>query len=149
MADFPNSRLVIVGGTKTVEPFDVGLGDSNVLVRPWSPAIELYYRAADIFVLPSLVEGMSNALLEAMACGLACVATRVGAAESMINHGRTGLLVGPNDPTELRAALERLVHGPAERLRIGAAAASTIADQYAIDRVVAAIVSRALSRPLR
>ncbi len=56
-----------------------------------------FHRAADIFVLPSHAEGMSNALLEAMAVGLPPIATRVGAAESMIEDGVSGILVDVGD----------------------------------------------------
>jgi len=94
-APLSGSRLILVGGTSTVAPMGLAEVDSAVIVRPWTADIVSYYRAVDAFVLPSLVEGMSNALLEAMACGLACVATRVGAAEDMIDSGRTGLLIDP------------------------------------------------------
>jgi glycosyltransferase involved in cell wall biosynthesis len=64
--------------------------------------------AADIFVLPSLYEGMPNALLEAMAASLPVVATTVGAVPEMLENGREGILVPPGEPQALTAALERL-----------------------------------------
>jgi glycosyltransferase involved in cell wall biosynthesis len=111
----------------------------RVIVRDWTDDIREYYRASDIFVLPSHGEGMSNALLEAMACGLAVVATRVGAAPEMIVDGIDGLLVEPGDRLGLRGALCAVVQDPGLRKRIGHAAASTVRDRYAIETVVAAI----------
>lgn len=66
------------------------------------------YHAADIFVLPSLWEGMPNALLEAAASGLPVVATEVEGSSEIVRDGQTGLLVPPADAPALAAALERL-----------------------------------------
>jgi len=60
---------------------------------------------AHIFVLPSLQEGMSNALLEAMACGLPPVATRIGGVEDIVTDGVNGILVKPGDASGLAAGL--------------------------------------------
>jgi len=64
------------------------------------------------FVLPSRWEGMPNALLEAMACGLPCIATRVSGSEDIINDGVNGLLVPPLQPAELAQALRRIIENP-------------------------------------
>lgn len=60
------------------------------------------------FVLPSRWEGMPNALLEAMACGLPCVATRVSGSEDVVKHGVNALMVEPEDPAEMAQALRLL-----------------------------------------
>jgi len=78
--------------------------------------------AFDIFVLPSISEGMSNTLLEAMACGVAPVASRVGGSGEIVADGTCGLLFDSNDEEGLRHALRRLVSDDSERVRIGAAA---------------------------
>src|SRR5207237_559138 len=80
---------------------------------------------ADIFVLPSHVEGMSNALLEAMSSGLAVIASRVGASESMIIPDRNGLLVGAGNQSELKQALVRLITNADERMQMGLEARRT------------------------
>ena len=74
--------------------------------------------AMDIFVLPSREEGMSNALLEAMAAGRPVVATNVGGNGEIVDEGRTGILVRPDDGSALAAALHGLLsdHATAERL---------------------------------
>jgi glycosyltransferase involved in cell wall biosynthesis len=64
-----------------------------------------YYRAADVFVLPSLGEGMPNAVLEAMSCGLPCVAASVSGTRELIEEGVTGFLLHSHSTEELRAGL--------------------------------------------
>src|SRR5438270_682481 len=90
-----------VGGT-------AALGIYNHLARQHSdmPAI---YAAMDIFVLPSLNEGLPMTILEAMAASKPVIATRVGAIPSVIKDGETGLLVNPEDVNGLRNALARLL----------------------------------------
>ena len=62
-------------------------------------------RALDVFVLPSLREGLSNTILEAMASGLPVVATRVGGNPELVEEGHTGQLVPPADPVAMAAAI--------------------------------------------
>jgi len=135
--------LVLVGSHALAVDDPIGRVEESkrVVLRDWTNDMRDYYRASDIFVLPSHGEGMSNALLEAMACGLAVVATRVGAAPEMIRDGIDGLLVEPRDRLALGVALGRVVQDSGLRKRIGHAAASTVRDRYAIESVVAAIES--------
>ena len=98
--------------------------------------IERFHRAADIFVLPSVREGLPNALLEAMASGAACVATRLeGVTDSLIEDGRNGLLVPPDDPSALERALRRLTDDPEFGVRLGQEARRTIETRYGLDVV--------------
>jgi glycosyltransferase involved in cell wall biosynthesis len=133
------AALVLVGAPAPDDPIGPVDVDERVILRDWTDEIQEYYRASDIFVLPSYAEGMANALLEAMACGLAVVATRVGAAANMIRDGIDGLLVNPGDRLGLGEALSRLVQDPGLRTRMGDAAASAVRDRYTIESVVAAI----------
>jgi len=76
------------------------------------------YRRADIFVLPSLSEGIPKTLLEAMASGLPIVATRVGGVPDVIKDGETGLLVEPRSPEQIAKAVQRLIEDPPLRRSI-------------------------------
>ncbi|HIQ22713.1 MAG TPA: glycosyltransferase [Planctomycetes bacterium] len=76
---------------------------------PFGPELFRLYREADIFVLPSLSEGIPKTLLEAMASGLPIVATRVGGVPDVVKDGKTGLLVAPRSPGELAEAIERII----------------------------------------
>jgi glycosyltransferase involved in cell wall biosynthesis len=95
-----------------------------------------WYRAADLFVLPSYVEGLSNAMLEAMACELPVVATAVGGTPSAIENEVNGLLIPPGDADAISEALRRLIHHPAEAQTFGQAARQTVLSHYSIDSVV-------------
>ncbi|MBK5218728.1 MAG: glycosyltransferase family 4 protein [Thermoleophilia bacterium] len=78
-------------------------------------------REAAIFVLPSTSEGLPMALLEAMACAIAVVATEVGGVPDVLNGGSDALLVAPGDPDGLAEALSRLAGDAELRARLGAA----------------------------
>jgi glycosyltransferase involved in cell wall biosynthesis len=76
-------------------------------------------RASDAFVLPSYNEGMANALLEAMASGLACITTEVGGHNEVIVHNEDGLLVQPKTTDELRNAIKAVVSDEPLRRKLG------------------------------
>lgn len=84
--------------------------------------------ALDVFALSSRFEGLPIALLEAMASGVAPVATRVGGIPEVITDGRDGLLVDPGDPAALAAALARVLGDDGERARIAACARARAGD---------------------
>ena len=92
--------------------------------------------ALDVFVLPSRTEGMSNALLEAMAMGLPVVATAVGGTPEVIGDGQTGLLVATDDPSAIAAAITRLLDDPATAARLGAAARQTVEEKFGAKSMV-------------
>jgi glycosyltransferase involved in cell wall biosynthesis len=94
-----------------------------VQLRGALPAVrtqdEIY--AADWLVVSSHTEGMPRVILEAFASGLPVIATRVGGIPEVVHNGQNGLLVPPNDPAALAAAMETFVLDPALRQRLGAA----------------------------
>jgi glycosyltransferase involved in cell wall biosynthesis len=86
------------------------------------PAVADVLPAFDVFALPSRTEGLSIALLEACATGLAVVATAVGGNPDIIADGKTGVLVAVDDEAALVSALDHLLSTPSERTRVGTAA---------------------------
>ena len=101
-----------------------------------------YLKAADLLVLPSRAEGMSNALLEAMACGLPIVATDlIGNREVMGGDGQAGWLVPPGDPAALAEAIGTLLRTPTLRQKLGEAARAIVAERFDIQRVVTQYLS--------
>lgn len=88
------------------------------------------------FVLPSRWEGMSNALLEAMACGLPTVATRVSGSEDVITDSVNGLLVEPEQPVELGQALRRIIEDADLAQRLGQEGRATVVQHYQLEAVV-------------
>jgi glycosyltransferase involved in cell wall biosynthesis len=93
----------------------------------------------DIFVLPSLNEGMGRALVEAMAAGRPVIATRVGGVPALIDHGRTGLLIPPADADALATAIADLLHHPERMQAMASAAQAGIGRQYGIDAMVSGV----------
>ncbi|MGA8148712.1 MAG: TIGR03088 family PEP-CTERM/XrtA system glycosyltransferase [Gallionellaceae bacterium] len=97
--------------------------------------------AMDMFVLPSLGEGISNTILEAMATGLPVIATRVGGNLELVHEGATGFLVPPSDPDAMAQALLHYVHDPGLRHNHGQAARDIIARQFSMDAMMQGYLS--------
>jgi glycosyltransferase involved in cell wall biosynthesis len=91
-----------------------------------------YLRAADLFVLPSATEGLSNALLEALAAGLPVVATSVGGTPDIVADGESGLLIPAGEPLALRRALLALLGDSALRERLGKSGRAQVSGAYAL-----------------
>jgi glycosyltransferase involved in cell wall biosynthesis len=94
------------------------------------------YRALDLFVHPSLWEGLPLALLKAMGTGLPVVATRVSGSQEIIVDGFNGRLVAPGNPAALGGAILDLCRSPEMRQRLGAAARRTVAEKYSLDAML-------------
>jgi glycosyltransferase involved in cell wall biosynthesis len=88
-------------------------------LKPQSEELVALYRAADIFALPSRGDCMPQAVIEAIACGLPVVATRVGAIPEMVTDGVNGYLVPARDPRALAGAIGSLVSHPGRRHPMG------------------------------
>jgi len=86
--------------------------------------------------LPSVAEGMSNSLLEAMATGLPCVASDIGGNQDLLGPGPAGVLVAGNAPEDWAEALIALLADPGRRAVLGATARRRVEEEFAIERVV-------------
>ncbi len=93
------------------------------------------YSIADIFVLPSLIEAFGIVLLEAMATEVPVIGTNVGGIPEIIEDGKTGLLVKPNDPFDLRNAINKLLSDENLRKRMGKAGRKEVLSNYSWDIV--------------
>jgi glycosyltransferase involved in cell wall biosynthesis len=139
----PGSRLVVVGsGDGQVLSVEDALR-ARVAGGPLARSVtftgrvdevEDYLRACDVFAFPSFFEAMPLSVLEAAACGLACVASAVGGIVDVIEDGRSGLLVQPGDAPSLSAALAGLVGDGELRRALGAAARQRVLDRFDLDR---------------
>ncbi len=99
----------------------------SVVPRTSEDTVFQAYREHDIFVSSSSYEGFGMVVLEAMSQGLPVVATPVGCAASLIRHGENGLTIQPRFAPGIAEAIVRLVNDPAERRRLGANAAASVA----------------------
>jgi len=122
---YPHFQLACVGeGPSRTRMTDLGehLGRANAVILPGRVAPEevpRFLQAADFLVLPSYSEGMPQAVLEAMNCGLAVVATRVGGVPEAVVDGATGWLVDAKNAAQLQRAMERMVRDEEFRVSAG------------------------------
>jgi sugar transferase (PEP-CTERM/EpsH1 system associated) len=133
-------RLLIVGEGETRNTCLRVMNQHGVGQLAWLPGersdIPELMAAMDIFVLPSLGEGISNTILEAMATGLPVIATRVGGNPELVQEGITGRLVPPADPDALAQALLEYVRDDDRRHAHGRAAREIIDRQFSIPAMV-------------
>lgn len=119
-------RLVMIGEGPLRAEAQRMLDEAGARGLAWLPGarndIPTIMRGLDLFVLPSLAEGVSNTILEAMASGLPVVATRVGGNSELVEAGRTGQLVPPDDPQAMAETLSRYLDDREECRRQGLAA---------------------------
>jgi sugar transferase (PEP-CTERM/EpsH1 system associated) len=116
---------------------ELGLGDRVWLAGDREDIPELL-ACLDVFVLPSLGEGISNTVLEAMATGLPVIATRVGGNPELVEEGVTGLLVPAGDTAALAQATRELLDDPARCEQLGRVAAQRARTTFDWDATVAA-----------
>ena len=113
-----------------------GLSESVVFTGELSSEeVKGELRRAAIFTLPSYAEGLPNALLEAMACGLPAVVGSVGAVPEVIDHGVSGFLVRPGDIEQLSTLLGKLIRSPALRQKMGRAARKRVRQEFGLSKV--------------
>lgn len=118
---------------------DLELGDRvRWLGRLPTAEVVSHLQAADAFLFSSLSEGIANAVLEAMACGLPVVTTSVGGMGEAVRDGVEGLLVPTYDASASAGALECLWHEPGLRARMGAAGRARVERDFRLDDQVAA-----------
>jgi glycosyltransferase involved in cell wall biosynthesis len=133
-------RLIIAGDG----PMRVGLQQSaerlGIGSQVWLPGarsdVPELMRSLDVFVLPSLNEGISNTILEAMASARPVVAARVGGNAELVAHGATGLLYEPGDRDGLAQALARYAAEPELRARHGRAARERVLERFSLEAMV-------------
>lgn len=134
MKKFPNTKLLIVGQGKTRDVLfkksrDLGL-EQNIIFIPEAKNTQELLAAMDIFVMPSLQEGLGLALMEAMAQGLAVVGSAVGGIKTLIQDKQNGLLVEPANVAALSQAIIVLLGDLQLRRNLGAQARKFICANF-------------------
>ncbi len=136
LREIPRAGLVVLGDGPEHDSLTRLAGERVRFVGPVDD-VAPYLQAADIFVLPSLTEGLSNSLLEAMASGLAVVATSVGGARDIIIQEQNGFIAEPGKAQNLLHAILVLCRDTELKQRLGVEARRTIVDGYALPTVAA------------
>jgi len=132
----PGMKLAIVGSGPCLAPLQDRARALGVLpdcvFEPATPRVADWLHAIDIFVLPSVSEALSNALMEAMACGCCVAASRVGGNPELVAHGETGLLFEARDAPGLAEVLRQLVGDPVRRGELVSNAARLIHGRFSL-----------------
>jgi len=135
-------RLVFVGDGPLRAAMTEGIAALGMQDVVWmagsSTRVVEFLHGFDVFALPSLNEGISNTVLEAMACGLPVLATAVGGNVEIVADGVVGQLVPPRDVEALAAAMLPLVQQPERRRALGEAARTQALERFSMDRMLSA-----------
>lgn len=146
-------RLVMLGGGPLLAAAQARLAQAGLADQAWLPGdrtdVAALLPQVDIFALPSQAEGISNTLLEAMACGCAPVATAVGGNPELVTDGGNGLLVPASDSEALAQALGRLVADPGLRTSLAQASLERARREFSLDGMVQAYGALYASGPAR
>ena len=140
-ARLPNARFIVAGDgalASELRAQAADLGDRIQWLGLRNDVPDLM-AAMDVFVLPSLNEGMGRVLLEAGAAGTPCVAASVGGVPDIVRDGETGILIPPRDPGALGEAVCVLERDPERRRAMGRAARAAVVPAYGLDQMVARI----------
>lgn len=149
MRDQPGAAIIMGRTTAKHRDFATGLQNriaaaglsERILFLPEAPVDEMarWYQALDLFIAPQRWEGFGLTPLEAMACGVPTIATRVGAFEELIAPDQTGMLIPPGDTGAMAAAATRYLADAELRSQHGHAARAHIEDNFRIEGEAAAL----------
>jgi len=137
---FPRLRFILAGDgpeLNSLKELAITLGLSKRVSFPgYCRDLPALLAQIDIFVLPSLTEGLAITLLEAQASGCAAVASRVGGVPEVIEHRRTGLLVPPASPRALAEAVAALIENPALRRSMALAGRERVKKHFTVEQML-------------
>jgi glycosyltransferase involved in cell wall biosynthesis len=138
----PSARLLLIGegplrSAVEAQIADLGLRDHVALLGARSD-VDKILPALDVFVLSSNTEGLSNAILEAQACGLPVVATSVGGNPDLVHAGKTGWLAQPESPADLARTLSEALAQPQTARAFGANARAHVLRAHSVDAMALA-----------
>jgi glycosyltransferase involved in cell wall biosynthesis len=146
---YPKALFLIVGSIQEADcerslraqVRQLGLeGNVRFLGKMDNEGVWSLLKCCNVFCLPSRSEGMSNALLEAMGCGLPSVATAVGGTPEVLEDGRTGYVVPPEDEGALASSIRRLLDDPDGARQMGRLAQTVIAERFSAGSMVRSLV---------
>jgi sugar transferase (PEP-CTERM/EpsH1 system associated) len=147
-------RLALIGEGSLLEPARTLLRKAGRESQAWLPGrrhdVAELLRGFDMFVLPSINEGISNTIIEAMATALPVVATRVGGNNELVMEGETGMLVPPQQPQAMARALCRYAVSPHLRAEHGNKGRRRVESQFTLRKMVEnylAVYDELLQRP--
>lgn len=137
---FPQARLILAGDGELRQELEglagsLGLTDSVIWLGFYADVARLL-AAIDIYVQPSVNEGLSLSILEAMAAEKSVISTRVGSASEIIQDGISGILIPPNSALEIERAIIQMIEQPKERTRLAINARNFVQKEYNMNSMV-------------
>jgi glycosyltransferase involved in cell wall biosynthesis len=139
-AELPDIKCLIAGDgpeRKKLEGLRKELGlEESVFFLGNRNDVPDFIASLDMFLLPSRWEGMPNVLLEAMACGKPCIASAVGGCPDLIEDGKQGLLVKPEDPGELARTVFDLLAKKDRAAKMGRAARARVEAEFSLTSMI-------------
>jgi len=110
--------------------------DESVTFTGYTPRVVDYLQAANFFAFPSEAEGMPNSLLEALACGLPALASRIDGVIDIVTHDIDALLFEPGNLEQLRDCMELLLNNPETASRLGSSGRNTVEKRFSHEKMV-------------
>lgn len=143
---YPNAHLVVVGGgpeesVLALKQLAAKTGENTITYIGPVSNVAPYLAASDIYLFPSRREGLPNALLEAMACGCACVSSDIGGCVDLIIPEKTGILFPSGDAGQLAASTLRFLNDETLAQNLGKAAHDLIKSEYELHSVIGRLIS--------
>lgn len=140
LREFPDSVLWIIGKGDIRRELEnetkkLKIGEKAVFMGERSDIPEIL-KAIDLFVLPSISEGMPNALMEAMAAGLPVIGSRIDGIKELIEDGRTGWLVEPGNPTQLADKILFVLKNSEIAEKVGKAAKEKVSKDFSVEKMI-------------
>ncbi len=136
----PSAKFLIIGGGELYSSLREAIErkglENYVKLEGEQINTERYFRLFDIFVLPSLYEGLGNVLLEAMSYGIPVIGTNVSGINEIIKNSENGLLIEPKSSEAITEAIVRLIEKPILRQRLGQRGRKTVERVFTIERTV-------------
>jgi glycosyltransferase involved in cell wall biosynthesis len=144
VSDHHQAHLVIVGDGPLGDELralarELKIADSISWLGFQADAVK-WLQTMDVFAFPSRLEGVPNAVLEAMAVGLPIVATTIGGVTDLLEKGGTGVLIPPDDPDAMAGELDRLLGDPSIRADLGDRARKRAVEEFALSGSIARLV---------
>ncbi|MSR78813.1 MAG: glycosyltransferase family 1 protein, partial [Candidatus Taylorbacteria bacterium] len=131
-----NTCYVVIGGGEEQKNIEEAIGrdklNENIFLAGEIPDAAKLLKAFDIFLLPSLKEGLPYVLLEAGLAGLSTIATNVGGAPEIIEDMKSGIIIHPKRPREISESLTFLINHPEKRKEFGETLAKTVAEKFTL-----------------
>ncbi len=137
LEDFSDIRFIFVGEGPLRSKLEKMASElrvnQNIIFTGIRPDVADILSILDIFVLPSIFEGFGIVLLEAMAIGKPVVASRVGGIPEIVDHGLTGILIEPANPSAIAGSVVKLLKNPVEAKRIANAGRAEVGRRFTAD----------------